>query len=114
MDTGRGDFAEISKEVFEEATEKEMRGVFHEGEILNIKPEHLDLNLRLLYIPITKTGKPRTIPISSQFAKELRKYFNTHRKIKTKGVVYGWGGWQNTGTSSISDHTRTLAPGSWR
>ncbi|HIF61029.1 MAG TPA: site-specific integrase [Rhodospirillales bacterium] len=35
------------------------------GELINIQSEHVDLDLRTLYIPHTKTGEPRTIPLSS-------------------------------------------------
>ena len=35
------------------------------GELINIQPEHVDLDLRTLYIPHTKTGEPRTIPLST-------------------------------------------------
>lgn len=37
MDTGLGKFAEISGDLFEEATEKNMSGIFREGEVLEIR-----------------------------------------------------------------------------
>lgn len=35
------------------------------GEIVNIKAEDVDLNKRVLHIPLTKTNIPRTIPLSA-------------------------------------------------
>ena len=32
------------------------------GEILNIKKSHIDLTIRTLFIPSTKTNEPRTVP----------------------------------------------------
>jgi len=35
------------------------------GEILNIKKSHIDLTIKTLLIPSTKTNEPRTVPLSS-------------------------------------------------
>ena len=35
------------------------------GELINVQSEHVDLVLRTLHIPDTKTGEPRTIPLST-------------------------------------------------
>ncbi len=37
MDTGKGNFAEISEDVYEEANKKGLGGVFKEGEVIEIK-----------------------------------------------------------------------------
>ncbi len=37
MDTGRGKFAEISEDLFEEATQKGLHGVFREGETVELR-----------------------------------------------------------------------------
>ena len=42
------------------------------GEILGIKREHIDYRNRTLYIPDTKTGVPRTIPLSTKAAHVLQ------------------------------------------
>lgn len=49
------------------ACETAMRG----GEICNIKPKDIDLENRVVYIPETKTGVPRWVPLSSRAAKIL-------------------------------------------
>lgn len=48
------------------------------GELLNVEKDHIDFVNRLLYIPETKTGKPRTIPLSKRALEILEK------RVKTK------------------------------
>jgi len=36
-----------------------------QGEIVKIRPEHINISLKTLLIPETKNGKPRTIPLST-------------------------------------------------
>ena len=42
------------------------------GEILNIKKSHIDLTIKTLFIPSTKTNEPRTVPLSSTAIASLR------------------------------------------
>ena len=42
------------------------------GEILNIKKSHIDLTIKTLLIPSTKTNDPRTVPLSSAAIASLR------------------------------------------
>lgn len=51
----------IMQDIVNIACETAMR----RGEIVNIKAEDVDLNKRVLHIPITKTNIPRTIPLSA-------------------------------------------------
>jgi len=42
------------------------------GEILSAEWKHLNLDTRILHIPITKTGHPRTIPLTKRAIRVLR------------------------------------------
>jgi len=46
------------------------------SEIYNIQAEHFNPDLSLLYIPFTKTGKPRTIPLSSRAVKAITDFID--------------------------------------
>ena len=46
------------------------------GEILNIQGKHIDFDKRTLHIPDTKTGRARTIPLSSKILRVLLKHYN--------------------------------------
>ena len=42
------------------------------GELLSLEWRHLNLNNRTAYLPITKNGDSRTIPLSSRAIEEIR------------------------------------------
>ena len=56
------------------------------GEILNIKKSHIDLTLRTLFIPSTKTNEPRTIPLSSAAIASLRGQMRVSQR-QSQGVI---------------------------
>ena len=41
------------------------------GEILGLRWEHVDLNRRIAYLPLTKNGSSREVPLSTKAAKVL-------------------------------------------
>lgn len=53
------------------------------GEILRIKWSDIDFTAKTLYIPITKNGHARTIPLSSQALSVLTSLLDTHGKRST-------------------------------
>ena len=59
------------------------------GELLSIKAEHLNLRTKTLLIPITKTDKPRTIPLTPEALKVLCKYASINEHTSTSGLVSG-------------------------
>ena len=46
------------------------------GEILNIERDHINIEQRLLVIPVTKTNTPRTIPLSSRALESINQLMN--------------------------------------
>jgi integrase len=50
------------------------------GEILNIKKSHIDLTLKTLFIPFTKTNEPRTVPLSSTAIASLTEQMRTSQR----------------------------------
>ncbi len=50
------------------------------GEILNIKKSHIDLTLRTLLIPSTKTNESRMIPLSSAAIASLREKMSVSQR----------------------------------
>ena len=51
------------------------------GEILNIKKSHVDFSLQTLFIPLTKTDTPRTIPLSSRAMEALREQLRGSQNV---------------------------------
>ena len=51
------------------------------GEILNIKKSHIDFVRQTLLIPFTKTGTPRTIPLSSRAIEALREQLRGSQNV---------------------------------
>ena len=51
------------------------------GEILNVKKSHIDFTCQTLLIPLTKTDKPRTIPLSSKAIAVLREQLRGSENI---------------------------------
>jgi integrase len=51
------------------------------GEILNIKKSHIDFNRQTLFIPLTKTDTPRTIPLSSRAIEALREQLRGSQNV---------------------------------
>ena len=60
------------------------------GEIAAMRWEHLDRTARTLLIPDTKTGVPRTIPLSPAALKAIDRPFGMQRGLspKTRGLVW--------------------------
>ena len=50
------------------------------GEILNIKKSHIDLTIKTLLIPSTKTNEPRTVPLSSVAIASLREQMRASQR----------------------------------
>ena len=67
MDTGLGNFTEISEEVFKDAKEKEMNGVFKEGETLELRGSRFQIHnintfgLKLRLLPRKEDENNNTI-----------------------------------------------------
>ena len=59
------------------------------GELLSIKIEHLNLRNKTLLIPITKTDKPRTIPLTPEALKILCKYAAINNHTSKSGLASG-------------------------
>ena len=51
------------------------------GELLRIKRSHINFSKQTLEIGLTKTGKPRTIPLSSRALKTLREQLRASEKV---------------------------------
>ena len=63
------------------------------GEMLNIQMGHLDVRTKTLYIPLTKTDKPRRIPLSEEVAERIAKRLElgTHAfEVKPITVSHGF------------------------
>jgi integrase len=56
------------------------------GEILNIKKSHIDLTLKTLLIPSTKTNDPRTVPLSRASIASLTEQMRVSQR-HSEGVV---------------------------
>lgn len=57
------------------------------GETANVTLEHLDLTARQLWIPDTKTGRPRRVPLADDTLQLLRAYLNPRRRGDTPGPL---------------------------
>jgi integrase len=44
----------------------------HQGELVGLRWEHIDLNRQIAHLPDTKNGEARTVPLSSAAIKVLR------------------------------------------
>ena len=51
------------------------------GEILNIKRSHIDFAHQTLFIPLTKTDTPRTIPLSSRAIEAFREQLRGSQNV---------------------------------
>ena len=56
------------------------------GEILNVKRSHIDFQKSVLLIPSTKTGTPRTIPLSTDAVTVLRAQLRASQS-ESRGVI---------------------------
>lgn len=63
------------------------------GELLRLTKEHFNPEVRTLYIPITKSGHPRTIPLTSKSA-ELISNLKLHQSIYSKSTEGFHSAWQ--------------------
>jgi integrase len=61
------------------------------SEILNIEREHINIEQRLLAIPVTKTDTPRTIPLSSKALESINQLMSllgdTHPRFRADSVT---------------------------
>jgi integrase len=60
------------------------------GEILNARWKDLNWQLGTLHIPVTKTGVPRTIPLSFEARSIDRRDCRHPKKMELPGVLSGW------------------------
>lgn len=54
-------------------TQFALESAMRQGEILGLRWEHVDLQRRIAFIPLTKNGEPRTVPLSSAAIEILKK-----------------------------------------
>ena len=66
------------------------------GELLSLKWENIDLKRRLAFLPNTKNGKPRNVPLSAVAVEALR---SVQRDNKQERVFYWW-----CGPESVHQH----------
>ena len=61
------------------------------SEILNIERDHINIEQRLLAIPVTKTNTPRTIPLSSRALESINQLMSllrgTHPRFRADSVT---------------------------
>ena len=61
------------------------------SEILNIERDHINIDQRLLAIPVTKTNTPRTIPLSSRGLESINQFMNligdAHPRFRADSVT---------------------------
>ena len=63
------------------------------GEIVAIRRDHVDLDAKLLHVPVTKTGYPRTIPLTERAVRILRDHLTDKPKVfpcTTSGLQQAW------------------------
>lgn len=60
------------------------------GEILNIRPDHIDEDHRLLQIPDTKNGHPRVFPLNNTTLELVKEFADRKFKPSTNGLRQAW------------------------
>jgi len=60
------------------------------GEILGIRPEHIDKDHRLLQIPDTKNGYPRVFPLNDTLLEILQEFAIADSKPSANGLRQAW------------------------
>lgn len=60
------------------------------GEILKIKRTHIDTHYRTLHIPDTKTGNPRTIPLTESTMKVISEFARATDKPSPNALRLAW------------------------
>ena len=60
------------------------------GEILNIRPDHINGDHRLLQIPGTKNGHPRVFPLNDVLLELLREFANADCTPSANGLRQAW------------------------
>lgn len=60
------------------------------GEILGIRPEHIDKDHRLLQIPDTKNGYPRVFPLNDALLEILQEFAIADSKPSANGLRQAW------------------------
>ena len=63
----------MSKEM-QDITVLAIETAMRRGELLRIEPHHINLEKRILHIPVTKTNTPRTIPLSVKACEILKDF----------------------------------------
>ena len=69
------------------AVSLQYRSALRVGELPGITLEHLDLDARTLYIPDTKNGRPRRVPLAPDTLGLLRAYLSPRRRGSAPGPL---------------------------
>ena len=65
------------------------------GEILGLEWEHVDLDRRIAFLPLTKSGSSREVPLSTeatQVRARQRQRNDTHHHSQSRLMASGWRG----------------------